>query len=62
MSATNIILALDVILRLSAKAQQLATVVRQAQTEGRDITQEELGEAKADAQKAVDSLNDALKE
>ena len=61
-TVTNVLLVLEIIARLSAKANRLALKVSQAQREGRDITEEELNEARGDAKSAIDSLGDALKE
>ena len=61
-TAANILLALEIIAQLADKANRLALVVHKAQSEGRDITQAELDEAKAGAKNALDSLGAALEE
>ena len=61
-TAANILLVLEIIARLSAKSNKLALVVHKAQSEGRDITEEELNEARDSAKSAIDSLGDALEE
>lgn len=42
MNSQNILLAVDLLLQLTAAAERVAVLVRRAQSEGRDVTPEDL--------------------
>lgn len=60
MSTKNIIAGLDIIIRLSKVSEGVASAIQRAQSEGRDITKEEVAEAKASAEESLDDLGKAL--
>jgi len=58
---TNAALILQLILLGTEQVQKWATLVNQANAEGRDVTKEELDQASADYQAVHESLDIALK-
>lgn len=60
MGATNILLALQIITDLTLTVQKVLNVVKTAQMEGRDVTPEELTQAKEFARSSMDDLKETL--
>ncbi len=54
----RLISAMDIAIRLSASSAKFRAMVAQAIAEGRDISDEEIAELRADAQAAVDRLGE----
>lgn len=52
----NIAILVELLLQLALKAGEYAVLVRKAQSEGRDITKEELDQLAAGAQASLDEL------
>lgn len=61
MDATNILLAFKVVGDLTTTAAKVTEMIIKAQSEGRDVTQDEVNEAKDLAKGSIDKLRDALK-
>lgn len=60
MNTANMLLVIQIMMDLTITVQRVLGVVKKAQTEGRDVTPEELAEAKASARSSIDSLKEAL--
>ena len=60
MSAANILMAMTVVSDLTATASRVTEMILKAQEEGRDVTPDEVNEAKDLAKGSIDKLRDAL--
>ncbi len=60
MGAKNITLALQLLISLTAQAQQLSLLLQKAQNEGRDVTEEELNALVSDDEVAKAALDAAI--
>lgn len=58
----GVIAAVDMFLNYSLAQQKLALLMKQAQSEGRDIAQAELAVINADLKKSFDNLDQAIEE
>ena len=56
----NIAIIVELLLQLALKAGEYAVVVRRAQSEGRDVSPEELDSLAANAQASLDELQRAI--
>ena len=61
-SAVNALLALKVISDLTSTATHIADMIQKAQDEGRDVTPEEINEAKSRAKSSIEKLKESLQE
>ena len=56
----SILIALDLLIQLTAQVQRVGTLIRNAQAEGRDLTAAELDELRAEDDAARKALQDAI--
>jgi ACT domain-containing protein len=62
MDVKNVLMALKIAQDLSTTAADIVNVIHRAQAEGRDVTPEEISEAKDKAKASIDKLKASLQE